>query len=181
MLAFSAALEPLRMANRLADRQLYSWEILAETMEPVLASSGLSITPDPNGRRRPRSRYGAGLRWSGYSSQHTQTTSELPTTRDAESYRWARYAPGATRWRKPVYSTDIGAPFTGKISPVCEKPFPEIVVTTEVFEIDRDRYTSSGGSAPLDMMLHIIAADHGQELANTISEEFICEANSRQT
>ena len=30
--------------------------------------------------------------------------------------------------------------------------FPEIVVTTEVFEIDRDRYTSSGGSAPLDMM-----------------------------
>ena len=29
MLAFSAALEPLRMANRLADRQLYSWEILS--------------------------------------------------------------------------------------------------------------------------------------------------------
>jgi transcriptional regulator GlxA family with amidase domain len=44
-----------------------------------------------------------------------------------------------------------------------------------VFEIDRNRYTCSGGTAALDMMLHIIATDHGKELAAAISDLFVQE------
>ena len=53
--------------------------------------------------------------------------------------------------------------------------YPDITVTSELFEIDRDRYTCSGGIAPLDMMLNLIEAEHGSTLAVAISEEFICE------
>jgi transcriptional regulator GlxA family with amidase domain len=53
--------------------------------------------------------------------------------------------------------------------------FPHLIVSPELFEIDRDRYTCSGGTAPLDMMLHLITQQHGRELAAAISEEFICE------
>ena len=53
--------------------------------------------------------------------------------------------------------------------------YPDINVTSELFEIDRDRYTCSGGVAPLDMMLNLIEAEHGSTLAVAISEEFICE------
>ena len=53
--------------------------------------------------------------------------------------------------------------------------FPEVIVSPELFEIDRDRYTSSGGTAPLDMMLNLIHRQHGSHLAVAISEEFICE------
>jgi transcriptional regulator GlxA family with amidase domain len=53
--------------------------------------------------------------------------------------------------------------------------FPGIIVSQELFEIDRDRYTCSGGTAPLDMMLNIISRHHGAQLAVAISEEFICE------
>ena len=53
--------------------------------------------------------------------------------------------------------------------------FPDVTVTSELFEIDRDRYTCSGGIAPLDMMLNLIRSEHGSPLAVAISEEFICE------
>ena len=62
--------------------------------------------------------------------------------------------------------------------------FPELIVSSELFELDRDRYTCSGGTAPLDMMLTLVARDHGAELATSISEQFICErirdSNDRQ-
>ncbi len=62
--------------------------------------------------------------------------------------------------------------------------FPELIVSSELFELDRKRYTCSGGTAPLDMMLTLVARDHGTELATSISEQFICErirdSNDRQ-
>ena len=39
MMAFVSALEPLRVANRLAQRQLYRWEILSRDGLPVAASN----------------------------------------------------------------------------------------------------------------------------------------------
>lgn len=53
--------------------------------------------------------------------------------------------------------------------------FPELIVSSELFELDRERYTCSGGTAPLDMMLTLVDRDHGTELATSISEQFICE------
>ena len=35
LIAFSNAIEPLRLANRLAQKQLYSWKITSETGEKV--------------------------------------------------------------------------------------------------------------------------------------------------
>ena len=37
--------------------------------------------------------------------------------------------------------------------------FPHIEITTNVYEIDRNRYTCAGGTAALDMMLGLIALD----------------------
>ncbi len=53
--------------------------------------------------------------------------------------------------------------------------FPAVDFSSELFVIDRDRYTASGGIAPLDLMLNLIAARRGAELAVAISEGFILE------
>ena len=42
-----------------------------------------------------------------------------------------------------------------------------------MYEIDRDRITCSGGTAALDMMLYLISRQHGEMLANQVSEQFI--------
>ena len=52
---------------------------------------------------------------------------------------------------------------------------PGIAVTEELFELDRDRFTTSGGSAPLDMMLQLVNQRHGKKLAVSISEQFVCD------
>jgi transcriptional regulator GlxA family with amidase domain len=46
LIAFTSALEPLRMANRLVGRRLYEWQILSVGGGPVHASNGLIFTAD---------------------------------------------------------------------------------------------------------------------------------------
>ena len=47
MMAFTAAIDQLRMANRLSGKQLYEWVLLSETDEPVYASTELTIATTP--------------------------------------------------------------------------------------------------------------------------------------
>ena len=51
--------------------------------------------------------------------------------------------------------------------------FPNIEATGELFTIDRNRFTCAGGSAATDMMLHRIAAAHGEEMAARIGEQML--------
>jgi transcriptional regulator GlxA family with amidase domain len=53
--------------------------------------------------------------------------------------------------------------------------FPQIEATPELFEIDRNRFTCSGGTAALDMMLNLISSQHGHDLAASVSDQFIHE------
>ena len=43
----------------------------------------------------------------------------------------------------------------------------------ELFEIDRKRITCAGGTAAIDMMLHRMWAQHGQDLAVAVSEQLL--------
>src|SRR3546814_14993192 len=45
MLALSGVLEPLRMANRLAGRELYRWRLLSMDDTPVPASNDMKFAP----------------------------------------------------------------------------------------------------------------------------------------
>ena len=46
-------------------------------------------------------------------------------------------------------------------------------MTQELFEIDRRRITSAGGTASIDLMLDLIAQAHGPQLAIQVSEQFV--------
>ena len=46
MLAFSSAVEPLRVANQVSGRELYRWYVLSEDGAPVRCSNGIAIAPD---------------------------------------------------------------------------------------------------------------------------------------
>jgi transcriptional regulator GlxA family with amidase domain len=53
--------------------------------------------------------------------------------------------------------------------------FPKVVGTSHLFEWDRDRITTSGGLAIMDLMLALLTRDHGAELAGAVSEELVVE------
>ncbi|MEM7407257.1 MAG: GlxA family transcriptional regulator [Pseudomonadota bacterium] len=175
MIAFSSALEPLRMANRLLGREVYTWQLLSETGAAVQASNGLSISPEL-GAEDARGMHSVAVA-GGVDVQRTATRGVVGwLQRVAQrkvsvgglctgTYLLAR-AGLLDGYRCTIHWENLAS---------LREEFPELIVTTEVMELDRDRFTCSGGSAPLDMMLNIISAHHGQELANAISEVFICE------
>ena len=176
-LAFSSALEPLRMANHLSDRALYAWRLVSRDGAPVRASSGLATAVDHAMAEAPAP--DLLLVCAGVDVQDHCARDTLA---------WLR--------RLAAERTPLGAVCTGgyvlakaglldgyrctlhweHFSSIHEALlFPAVTFTSELFVLDRDRYTCSGGIAPLDMMLTLIARQQGLELAEAIAEEFIHE------
>ena len=56
-----------------------------------------------------------------------------------------------------------------------QEEFPKIRFSSDLFVLDRNRLTCSGGTAPLDMMLSLIHSKCGKSLASDISEQFTLE------
>ena len=175
MIAFTSALEPLRMANRIAGRELYAWQLLSETGAPVAASNGLTITPEVS-IEEARGLHALTV-CGGVDVQRTSTRNLIGWLQRIAQRRIniGALCTGTYLLAKAGLLNGYRCTIHWENLASMREEFPEIIVTTEVMELDRDRFTCSGGSAPLDMTLNIISAHHGQELANAISEVFICE------
>ena len=178
MIAFTSAIEPLRIANRLSGKRLYDWRLVSRDGGPVAASNGIAIqveSPipayDPAAGGAPPTIVLCG----GLGSERFQ---------DKEVFAWLR------KWDRR--GAELGAVCTGahvlaraglldghrctihwENLPGFIEAFPEIQVTSDIYEIDRTRFTCSGGTAALDLMLHRIGERHGDELATKVSEQCI--------
>jgi len=173
MIAFSSMLEPLRMANQISGKRLYDWVTLTADGCPVSASNGLTTPPDTDmeaaGRLDMVCVCGgldvrlAGdrkvLNWLTRQSRNRVILAGICTG----SYLLAR-AGLLDGYRATIHWENIAG---------LREEFPAINSSDELFVMDRDRYTCSGGIAPIDMILTIISQQHGIELAADISEEFI--------
>jgi transcriptional regulator GlxA family with amidase domain len=51
--------------------------------------------------------------------------------------------------------------------------FEEVELTKSVFVIDGNRMTTAGGTSSIDLMLKLIADDHGEQLANAVADQLI--------
>jgi len=54
--------------------------------------------------------------------------------------------------------------------------FSDVALTKSVFVIDGNRITTAGGTASLDLMIKLIADDHGEDLANAVADLLIYSA-----
>jgi transcriptional regulator GlxA family with amidase domain len=175
MMSFASAVEPLRIANRLSGRTLYRWIVVSKDGQPVKGSNGIAIAAD------------MGI------EQVAVAQSQLPTIvlvsglhgeryADKEVFAWLRrldrhgatigaLCTGAHILAKAGLITDHRCTIHWENLPGFVEAFPDIDVAADLYEIDRNRFTCSGGTAPLDLMLSRIAATHGDELATKVSEQ----------
>ena len=175
MIAFTAAVEPLRLANRSHGQELYSWRVYSSDGGPVTASNGIELHPD--GDLQAAENCHTVVVCSGLDVQRIE---------DKRLLSWLR--------RMDRRGADLGALCTGShllaraglldgyrctihwenLASFVEE-FPEIEVTSELFEIDRSRFTCSGGTGAIDMMLNVMAVQHGHELAALVADQFMHE------
>jgi len=170
MMPVTSAIEPLRIANRLSEKSLYKWTMHSVDGHGVSASNNILAMVDGDLSAIP---------------EHATIIicGGLNVQRHADKR--------LTAWLRKIArkGSDIGAVCTGahvlaeaglldgyrctihwENLPGFSEAFPEIDATGGLFEIDRDRFTSAGGTTALDMMLTLIASQHGPELASSVAE-----------
>ncbi len=173
MMAFSSALEPLRAANRHSGRQLYAWHIYSADGEAVAASNGIPVPVESAVSaidRIPQIIVCSGLDAGRFDDRRVlaclRRLARMGTGIGAistASHILAR-AGLLDSYRCTIHWEGLPA-FTEK--------YPDLDVTGSLFEIDRDRFTCSGGVAALDLMLHLISRQHGPDLGTAVAETFL--------
>ncbi len=171
-LCLANAVEPLRAANTIAGRTLYTWRFLTLTGACATSSSGMSVDPAA----------ALSVREAG----------------DAlfvvASYAYRRHAnaasSGALRRAAPRFGTLVGldtgswllahaglldghtATIHWETQEAFAERFPEVDVLFARHVISGDRVTCGGGATALDLMLALIAAHHGEALALDVAGLF---------
>jgi AraC family transcriptional regulator, glycine betaine-responsive activator len=172
-IALGSAIEALRMANRVLGRDAYEWTVVSEDGLPVVASNGLSLSPT-----RPVKDIGAPNVFfvcGGVDVRRSATPSVLALLRRLAQ----RHVPlgslctGGYVLAKAGLLEKCRAVIHWEDLPALREEFPRIDLCEQLYSIDRDRYTASGGTAPMDMMLHLIGQQHGPQVASAICEQFI--------
>ncbi len=173
MLSLVSAVEPLRAANRMSARPLYSWHLVSRDGAAVEASNALSLTPQ-----------GAMHDAHGLDCVIVAGPFDPAPYHDQAVFDWLR--------RLVRDGAALGALETGTFVlaragvlrgyrctthwenlPKLSAEFPGLDVSKELFELDRNRFTCAGGTAALDMMLNLIERQQGRDLAAAVAEGFV--------
>jgi transcriptional regulator GlxA family with amidase domain len=181
MIAFANAIEVFRMANYLSRQTLYTWDVVPAQTLGATASNGLNL--------------------AATASIDSLGGCDMVLVCGGIDVRAAtdEYVRGTLR-HLAARQVPLGALCTGSYAlasaglldghrcavhwenlAAMREEFPKVVFAQAVFTIDRDRYTCSGGTAPLDMALHLVRERHGSQLATQISEQFILERQRAST
>lgn len=173
MLPYASVIEPLRAANRLSGQNLYRWSHISIDGAAVAASNGVKFAAEHA--------VGTGAEFDYVFACAGGNPSKFlhrPT------FAWLR----RLARRRVKLGGISGGPYllarAGVLAgyrftihwehaPAFAEEYPDLDLRRSLFEIDRDRLTSSGGTAPLDMMHHLIAQEHGSSLAVAVSEWFL--------
>ncbi len=176
--ALIPATEALRIANQNSGSRLFDWRLISVDGAPVRAGNGMMVTPDsPIAPAEGRPDFSTLIVCAG--NQPTQYV-------DRRLLNWLR--------RLDRHGVRLGALDTGLFAlaaaglmdgyrmtlhweamPVFHEHYPELDVVEQIFVFDRSRITCAGGTAAIDMMLHLIAIDHGTMLAQIVANGMVHE------
>ncbi|MGA0531671.1 GlxA family transcriptional regulator [Hansschlegelia sp. KR7-227] len=184
MIAFASAIEPLRLANRGAGRALYDLSIWSRSGGACAASNGVEVSV--GGRFADAPDLDMALVCGGIDVEKADHAALIALLRRLASRRRALGAlcTGPHVLARAGLLDGYRATIHWENIPSLTTEHPDTDVDSELFEIDRDRLTCGGGFAAADMMLAVIARDHGAALASEVAEQLlhprIREAGERQ-
>lgn len=178
MLSFAGAVEPLRIANRMAGRTLYTWVLAGEQGAGGFStcSNGAAFRLDIGLEELERD--DIVLVCGGIDVQKATTRSVLNWLR-REARRgvtmgglctasWSLARAGLLDGRKATIHWENIDGFS--------EEFEDVKLTKSVFVIDGNRMSTAGGTSSIDLMLKLIAQDHGEDLANLVADQLIYSA-----
>ncbi|MEX1234747.1 MAG: GlxA family transcriptional regulator [Roseovarius sp.] len=173
LLSFSAAIECLRIANRMAGGTLYEWSVIGDSEDVIACSAGSRFQLD--GPLSELGRDDTVLLCGGIEIQQAATKKMLSWLR-REARRGLKMGGLCTA----SYLLARAGLLDGKRATIhwenhdsFAEEFPEVNLTKSVFTVDGTRMTTAGGTSSIDLMLNLIAQDHDEKLANAVADQLI--------
>jgi transcriptional regulator GlxA family with amidase domain len=173
LIAVANALEPLRMANRLVGKDVYDWSVLSLDGQASESSSGLKLTPTTS-----LDKLGAVdilFVCGGINIREAVSSALLSALRRLAERRvpLGALCTGGYALAKAGLLDNFRATIHWENLSALREEFPRVRISDQLFTIDRNRYTCSGGTAPLDLMLNLIEGKLGPRISQRVSEQFI--------
>lgn len=173
MIAFSAAIEPLRVANRMSGEILFEWVIASPTDDAIKASNGVRVDVDSTLADLADCRLVFVCGGLDVQSHTDQNTLNVTRRLDRQGAIVGAICTGTYVLAAAGLLNDSRCTIHWENIDGLAEEFPHLEITNELFEIYDNRITCSGGTASLDMMLYLISQIHGQTLAAQVSDQFI--------
>ena len=175
LLPFTSLIEPLRMANRISDKQLYEYQLVSTDGLPVACSAEITINVDTSLEEIEKidnlfvcSGIGAHLFNNKTVTRFLQRVSRDDTYIGAVCTATHILANAGilNGYRCTIHWENLDS---------LKETFPNLEVSTSLFEQDRNRISCCGSTAAFEMMIAIIKKKHNEALSHTICEQFIYE------
>lgn len=181
LIAVANALEPLRMANRVVEQEVYDWSIVSLDGRVETASSGLTLSP--TGSLDTLGAADIVFVCGGINVREAVTPALLSALKRLAERRVALGAlcTGGYALARAGLLDHYRATIHWENLSALREEFPRVRISDQVFTIDGDRYTCSGGTAPLDLMLNLIQSKLGARISQLVSEQFIIERVRKDT
>ncbi|HEU0229537.1 MAG TPA: GlxA family transcriptional regulator [Burkholderiaceae bacterium] len=172
LLSFSSAVEVLRMANHLSGTQTYRWSMLHPDRDHVVASNGISVTARP---LDPLDIPDIVFVCGGIDVKAACDPQTLSMLRmlAARGVLLGSLCTGAYALARAGLLNGYRCSTHWENLTALRQEFPSVGFEEEVFVVDRNRVTCTGGAAPLDMMLHLISPKVGRDIRSSIASQFI--------
>ena len=174
MMAFAAGIEPLRSANRLSGTRLFEWQLVSADGSPVEASNGIAVATQ--GSLAELVKADMIIVCAGLEAPEVERNIKL----HHQLRRLARHGTLIGAISSGSFLLAESGLLAGRRCTVhweyleaFRARYPELAVTEDLFVIDRNVFTCSGGTAALDMMVHFVSQVAGSRLALGVAEQFI--------
>ena len=166
-------IEPMRIANYLSPRPIYAWDIVSFDGDVVTASNGFSL---PAHLPESRNRRGAVIFVMGSWGAETYRNPTL--------FSWIRRQ---AREGARICAVELGSYLVARsgilsgrkvtthwsYGPGFQEQFPDIMFVEQLFTVDENTMTCSGGLAGVDFVLRLVADAHGESLAGEIADQMM--------
>ncbi len=174
MLTVTATIEPMRIANYLSPETLYSWDFRSPEPGLVQASNGLGVEcaslDDKNAL--PSDIIAVCGSWGAESFQSPSL------------FNWLRRQERHGVWMISIELGLYALAHAGLLSgrratthwswkPGFAEQFPDVDICEQLYTIDRNLMTCAGGTAGLDLMLHLVTEKHGDQLAVEVANQIL--------
>jgi len=174
LMSFASVIEPVRGANRLSGAKFYEWELFAPEGGMVESNSGITVAAAPVSALEQSPFDLVVVCAASHAEQRRFRPVEETLRRLARrNVALAAVSTGSFVLARAGLLTDRRCTVHWDYADSFAEAFPDIALCNDLFVVDGSILTCAGATAALDMMLQLIGAHHGQDLARQISGQFL--------